>query len=540
MIFLSQRREAVRKIPLAHGRQICFLLAVLLALSGLAAEIPSASFFTTGAVHRLQISIAPEGLASLRTNSRQHVTATLREGTNTIQNVGVHLKGSTGSFRPLDVKPALTLSFDHFEPATRFHGLRKIHLNNSVEDPSYMNELLGGELFRAAGVPATRVTHAVVELNGRRLGLYVVKEGFTEEFLGLHFRKTGGNLYDTSAGPVGHDVDEALVKDLGANPNDRSDLEALTAAAREPDLTARWTRLQGTLDLERFLSFMALEIVLGHRDGYSLARNNFRLYHDPESDRLVFLPHGMDQLFGNPRAPLTPQMNGLVARAVMETPEGGRAYRARIESLITNVIHRTALHQRVEATLAALRPALERKEVRALEQAVATLHGRIDERLQTVEQQLHEPPREPLRFEKGFAPLPLALWQRTDVPAGGSLEVTNAPGGRRALVIQAGPVTAASWRCRVVLPPGRYQFEGEVRTAGVKVLRSGKNHGATLRVLPAARALPLLGDQPWTAQRVALEVRGAAQEVELACEIRASAGTGWFAMDSLRLVRLPP
>src|SRR5262249_24800029 len=107
--------------------------------------------------------------------------------------VGIHLKGSTGSFRSLDDKPAFTLNFDRFSRGTRFHGLRKIHLNNSVEDPSYLNEMIGSELFRAAGVPAPRVTHARVELNGTPLGLYVLKEGFTEDLAGRYFKRTDGN-----------------------------------------------------------------------------------------------------------------------------------------------------------------------------------------------------------------------------------------------------------------------------------------------------------------------------------------------------------
>ena len=45
----------------------------------------------------------------------------------------------------------------------------------------------------------------------------------------------------------------------------------------------------------------------GHRDGYCLARNNFRVYHDVDSGRFVFFPHGMDVLFGNPRAAIEPR-----------------------------------------------------------------------------------------------------------------------------------------------------------------------------------------------------------------------------------------
>jgi hypothetical protein len=66
--------------------------------------------------------------------------------------------------------------------------LDKIHLNNSVQDRSYLTEILCGDLFLAAGVPAARGTHARVFLNGRDLGLYGLKEGFDQSFLRRHFR----------------------------------------------------------------------------------------------------------------------------------------------------------------------------------------------------------------------------------------------------------------------------------------------------------------------------------------------------------------
>ena len=351
-------------------RHLCALCSLLLLLWGPDAcaqntsAAAGAALFTNGPLRVIQITIPPEAVAELRTNSRKYVAATIREGTNTFEPTGVHLKGSVGSFRKLDDKPGFTLSFDKFAPDLRFHGLRRIHLNNSVEDPSYMNELLGHEIFRQAGIPAPRVGHARVELNGRPLGLYVLKEGFTEDFLALHFRHPSGNLYDPGSG---HDVDESLEKQLGDNPEDRSDLLALAAAACEPDLTGRWQRLRGTLDVDRFITFMALEMTIGHRDGYCLSRNNFRVYHDVDSGRLMFLPHGMDQLFGNARIPIEPRMNGLVARAVIEIPQGRQEYRQRCASLLTNVLIVSNLAARIDAALASLRPALTEAERSALD-----------------------------------------------------------------------------------------------------------------------------------------------------------------------------
>jgi spore coat protein H len=526
-----------------HFRQrlLSFALLALAATGALGADNseridPGAGLFTNRTVHQIQITISPENVAALKNSPRQYVSATLRDGTNTFEKVAVHLKGSVGSFRGLDGKPAFTVSFDRFDSAQRFHGHRKIHLNNSVEDPSYMNELIGGEFFRAAGVPAARVTHAIVEFNGRRLGVYVLKEGFTEDFLALYFRNPTGNLYDTGAG---RDVDQPLRKDLGANPEDRSDLDALVDAALDPDLGNRWSRLRRAVNMDRVLSFMAAEILLGHRDGYCQARNNFRVYHDVDSGRMLFFPHGMDVLFGNPRALVDLRMNGLVAQAIMEIPEGRRAYRTRCAQLFTNQFDVAKIHARIDDTLLYLRPALPRDEAAALDREAAALKARITARAEDLAKQLSKPPLELLRFTDGVASI--GDWQPVDVPEGGTLSANGTLDGKRALAIHAGPVTSASWRTKVLLPPGRYRFEGAVKTSAIAPLKFGRNHGAGLRIAgPAiARSALLQGNQPWTQTQVFFNSSAREQEVELICELRASKGDAWFELESLRLVRVP-
>src|SRR6266704_5304965 len=161
----------------------------------------SSAFFTNPVVYRIHVEVTPEALANLRKDPRKFVHATVKEGGETYSDVALHLKGQAGSFRGVDdPKPGFTLSFSKFESRRKFHGARKIHLNNAVQDASFLNENLAGELFRAAGVPAARVTYALVELNERKLGLYVLKEGISEDFLSLYFRNPKGNLYDMEGG----------------------------------------------------------------------------------------------------------------------------------------------------------------------------------------------------------------------------------------------------------------------------------------------------------------------------------------------------
>jgi len=512
-------------------RAVLALVLFVPALSGPAAE---GGLFDNDSVWSIRFEIPASGLESLRRDSRTYVAAALREGTNILREVGVRLKGRTGSFRGLDNKPAFTVSCDQFVPGQRVLGLTKLHLNNSVEDPSYLNERLGGELFRAAGIPAPRVGHALVELNGRRLGLYVLKEGFAEEFLARHFERTDGALYDPGAGG---DI-TSFPRHEGARAMGGATLQRLASAAQDSDITNRWRRLNGVLELDRFLSFMAMEVLSGHRDGYCLARNNYRLYHDPASDKFVFLPAGMDQLFGRADLPIRPQMAGLVARAVMELPEGRRACRQRMETLLTNVFQVAALTNRVRQDASRLAAALPKGEARTLERAAAELCERIRGRVVEVSRQLAAPEREPLLFENGIARP--GGWRAVDEPAGGRLDHAPAPGGRAALHLLAGPKTSASWRSKVLLAPGRYRFEGLARTAGVKPLPFGKNNGASLGVVGTKTSRPqlLAGETAWTTVQVEFELNGRETEVDLVCGLRAGAGEAWFDVGSLRLVRM--
>src|SRR5260221_9128551 len=100
---------------------------------------PAQDIFTEGHIPALRLEINGQGMDSLRRTPRVYVSATVREGTMAYTNVAIHLKGGPGSFRKLDDYPAFTLNFDRFAEGQRFHGLKKIHLNNSVQDHSYLS-----------------------------------------------------------------------------------------------------------------------------------------------------------------------------------------------------------------------------------------------------------------------------------------------------------------------------------------------------------------------------------------------------------------
>jgi hypothetical protein len=80
-------------------------------------------------------------------------------------------------------------------------------------------------------------------------------------------------------------------------------------------------------------------------------------------------------------------MAGVVAKAVLETPEGRQAYRERLPLVFTNCFKVEALTNRVRAWSEAIAPHLTRAEARALRPEANVLCERIRQRILYVSRQ---------------------------------------------------------------------------------------------------------------------------------------------------------
>ena len=132
-------------------------------------------------------------------------------------------------------------------------------------------------------------------------------------------------------------------------------------------------------------------------DGYAMGRNNWRLFQDLSTHKMVFLPHGLDQTFGprvtTPSGSIKAPMQGLVARAVCGTAEGQRAYRARLSGLYAEVFHVEAVLKRIDELAAMIRPVIAQSKPLAAErhdEAVRRLKERIVFRDASLKQQLRD------------------------------------------------------------------------------------------------------------------------------------------------------
>lgn len=515
-------------------RVVVMLLAVGLPWAGaVAAETPPGhDLFTGDRIRTFQIEVTGPALAALKKAERIYTRATVREGGRTYIDVGVHLKGM-GSFRPLDDKPSFAVKFDKFTPDQEYEGLDKLFLNNSSQDPTYLAELLSTQMFRDAGVPAARVTHAFVEFNGRALGLYVLIEAMNKEFLRQHFRKSGGNLYEAYL----QDIDQKLDQDNGDDTS-QADLKRLVEVCKIESPVERWRRLPEVFEVDRYLSHLAVEMFIAHTDGYAMNRNNYRLYHDPGTGRFTMIAHGADWGFANGGAPVRPPTGSLLTRAVLSVPEGRRLYHERARALFTNVFRLETLSNRVSAAIQRLQAAARNDaEAKQFAGYGAEMNRRVAARHETVTRQMALPDPGPLKFDAaGVATL--SGWI-TDKKTGTSTLDIAPLDGRLALSVKAGDGGAvASWRALVILPPGKFRFTGEVRGQGIEPDASDTGAGAGLRISGGKRTAKLEGDAGWTPMNYEFEVSTDGEDRTLVCELRAKRGTAWFAMDSLKLIRL--
>lgn len=337
--------------------------AALLCSTGWAAEskaLKKASLaateqlFAEPRVFDISVEIPQAQLEALKREPRVYVKATIREGTNVYANAGFRFRGTNVS-RTTE-RPSFTIKFNEFITDQRFYGQRKLGFDSSLHDPSLLGEPIVNELFRTAGIPAPRTTYARVQLNGKDTGLYVVSEGVNKDFLDRHFGKSRGNLYEGD----GTDLTDKLDKDSGDNAKDQPDIKALLGAAQST-VDQRWKNLQTLVDLDRFVTFVAMEVLTGHTNGYALSKGRYRIYNDPDTGLLVFMPHGIDGVFGKPDAPLVPEMKGLLARAVLETPEGKKRYGDRMKNLVSRVFKLDLAQARAKELSAQLKPALKEK-----------------------------------------------------------------------------------------------------------------------------------------------------------------------------------
>jgi CotH protein/lamin tail-like protein len=378
--------------------------------------------------------------------------------------VGVRLKGGAFGFRDLDHKAAFKIKFNFSVAGQRLQGLKKLTLNNMVQDDSMVHETLAYRAFRAVGVLAPRTGFAYVRVNGADYGIYLDVEQLDDVALRSRFATTqhlyeGNYTNDVLPGASGSfEVDEG-------SATDRSDLEALILAVNS---VGPWSQQVGQFaDLVEMTREWAVERYIGHWDSYSgwddsahgnqYSPNNYFLHSDA-SGLFSMLPWGTDQTWSTfPIATGFDDGQAIMFTKCLADPTCGPLYRDAVNRT-ASTIRGLDLDGLADSTASLLRPWQEldpRKEASLddIDAGVAGVHEYLAMRLNDAAAWLTPPlvtgvpDRDP--NAAGWYRAPVTIdWQATD-DSGPPTDPPNTDASTEGsdVVYTSGPSCDPSYNC---------------------------------------------------------------------------------------------
>jgi hypothetical protein len=350
---------------------------------------PAGSFFEPGHLVEVAIQIAPGDWDALRRQKRDWYDVAAAENRSCLtkpfakpfdwfkasitvdgvrrDGVAVRKKGFLGSLN--DERPALKVHFDAYDSSQTLLGLKRLTLNNSMQDPTWLRQCLAYRVFEKAGVPVPWCNFAHLSVNGRDLGLYVHVESVDRRWVRRHWERDEGELWegefsDFRSEWLGTFEKKGDVEDDDQTKVDRTTLSDV-AAAVAPGLPAAQvrTRLAEQIDLDEFLRFWATEKLLEHWDGYANNVNNFFLYRDPATKRFVFAPTGTDQVtvpdpFSQAKPPVSVYATGVLANRLYADPESRAQYVAALRRVLDQAFDEADLLREIDRMQALIAPVL--------------------------------------------------------------------------------------------------------------------------------------------------------------------------------------
>ena len=316
------------------------------------------------------------GLAGYMGVDHQYGMADVTIGDSMIRRVGVRYKGN-GTFMVAreSRKFSFKIDFNEYRDGQEFQGLKKINLNNCITDPSMLREALSYQLFREAGVPASRTGWAQVYLTDggqadrQYMGLYLVVEQVDKRFLKRVYGSSKGLLVKPSTFGAfryfGDDVAQyraAYFPKTDPTPEQWQRLIAFARLIHKADDQSFDDQISNFLDMDEFVSFLAVNVILSNLDSFLGGSQNYYAYLDPTSNKFQILPWDLDISFGaftllgtaEQRRNLSidaPQIgegsNRLIER-VLAIPRFKQAYRDRIAQLMQSMFAEQKMFDQID------------------------------------------------------------------------------------------------------------------------------------------------------------------------------------------------
>jgi hypothetical protein len=265
-------------------------------------------------------------------NDDRYVKVSLRVGDTDLPAVAVRFKGKYSIwgcvdfplgqkasridpfFGNVDVCQRFSLKIDinRFDSSLRLDGLKKLNLHAMAADPSKMRERLGYALFREMNIPAPRVAHARVYINGKYQGLFAAVEDVDGRFTANRFPASGdGNLY-RDVWPSSRLTESAAERGLRTNDDpgvaNVSDFMAFADAVNAATEADFATKVGPYVDFDELARYIVVDRAIANSDGIMAfysgpgwgPENGNYYWYNAGNGRFTLLPWDLDKAFWYP------------------------------------------------------------------------------------------------------------------------------------------------------------------------------------------------------------------------------------------------
>ena len=228
-----------------------------------------------------------------------------------LNNIGARYKGNA-SFNLMrgSLKRNMKIKLDWTDKDQNYNSVETLNLNAGGLDPSKLRDAFGYWLFRQAGVPAPRTTFAEMTLTipGRYdkelLGIYTIVEQVNKSFIKNQFGSKKGLLMKPEgiASVEYHGDDWRFYAPL-YRPDDQPSISQsrrvieFAHLVNISDETQFRDSINSYLDIDGFLTFIAVNGLIVNLDTLLAMPQNYYLHLRRDTNKFVFFPWDLDISF---------------------------------------------------------------------------------------------------------------------------------------------------------------------------------------------------------------------------------------------------
>ena len=310
-------------------------------------------------LHEVKVDIDPADWAALKANFQtdQYYAANVTIDGEMVRQVGIRSRGK-GSRS--GTKPGIKLDMNKYVSGQEFHGYKAIQVLNSIQDPSYLHDLLTYSVYEAAGIAAPQIATTKMFVNGDYVGLYLLEESVEKQFLRTRIGEDGGTLYKYEftvpylltyrSDAVSAYVPDPFKPETNETSFDGGLADFIKAVNQTPASTFTQT-ISAYIDPQKFLTYIAVENAVAEYDGFvgEFGLNNFYIYQLAGTKKFMMIPWDKDGSFHAAEWPVLQRLdaNELTKRLIAD-PALKSYYLSQVKAIATTFVTPAFLSTKVD------------------------------------------------------------------------------------------------------------------------------------------------------------------------------------------------